>query len=585
MTIIGIFKKIFRILGFTTHQQKVEIFFLLIFIIFCSLLEVFSVYLIIPAYEILINGNSIVETFPWIESSLNISFTNPEVEKFLALFCFAMTFLISNFCKAIITWQAGILTGSIGAHLFSLSYRKILSKPYELLSSENISRYSSNLITTNTYYVAVLKNLLLLVQYSFTTILLLTTLIYLNSLATIFAFIFLIIPYLIIIKIAKPTLFRISKQIALSHEEINRYIQEAFKSLKTIQHFNAQEYYTNFFYQQESSFRKKVARGEFIEGFPRFCLEGLGLTMLAILFGSSILIKSINVPTIFIITLIFSCQKILPTLQQIYRITSYVLTYSYSVDDLFKILYAKNNYGKKIKFQDGIIKFSNVFYSYQGIKSETKKTKNKKIDDYILKNINFEIKIPNSLSITGDSGCGKTTLVDLLTGLLIPTKGNISYPLKFKDNKTIGYVPQEVPIINGTFLENLCLGNQNLLKDKNYLYKCINLSDLDNTIKKFPMGLETKLGEQAINLSGGQKQRIGIARALLTKPQILVLDESTNALDSESEIKIIDMLMKQFADSLIILISHNKNITNKCSANLDFKNDGSLTLRKENLKA
>ena len=80
-------------------------------------------------------------------------------------------------------------------------------------------------------------------------------------------------------------------------------------------------------------------------------------------------------------------------------------------------------------------------------------------NDYILKNINFEIKIPSSISITGDSGCGKTTLVDLLTGLLTFKRFYI-LSFKIKNNKNIGYVPQEVPIINGTFLENLCLGNQ-----------------------------------------------------------------------------------------------------------------------------
>ncbi len=576
MTILSIFKQIVRILELATNKQKINLLFLLSFVVLCSSIEVFSVYLVVPVYSILIQGNSINEVLPWIESTLNISLANPQVDKFLALFCFAITFIISNSLKAIVIWHAGRITGAVGAHLFSLSYSRILSKPYELLSSENISRYSSNLITTNTYYVAVLKNLILLVQYFVTTILLLFTLFYLNPLATLFALIFLIVPYLIIIKFAKPTLFRLSKQIAISHEEITRYIQEGFKSLKTIQHFKAQEYYTKLFYKRESSMRQNIAIGEFIEGFPRLFLEGLGLTMLATLFGSSVLIKSLNVPLVFIVTLIFACQKILPTLQQIYRIISYIVTYSYSVNDLFNIFHAKNTYKRKLKFLDKSIVFSNVSYSYQKTKYNTQRINDKKKGDYILKNINFEIKFPSSVSITGDSGCGKTTLVDLLTGLLIPSKGFISYPSAFKNNENIGYVPQEVPLINGTILDNLCLGNQNLLKDKDYLYKCIKLTNLDLTLKKLPMGLETMLGEQAVNLSGGQIQRIGIARALLTKPKLLVLDESTNALDSESEEKIINCLIKEFADSLIIIISHNKFITRKCSHNIHLNNEGCM---------
>ncbi len=576
MTILSIFKQIIWILELATKKQKVNLLFLFSFVVLCSFIEVFSVYLVVPVYSILIQGNSINELLPWIESTLNISLTNPQVDKFLALFCFAITFIISNTLKAIVIWHAGRITGAIGAHLFSLSYSRILSKPYELLSSENISRYSSNLITTNTYYVAVLKNLILLVQYFVTTILLLSTLFYLNPLATLFALTFLIIPYLIIIKFAKPTLFRISKQIAISHEEITRYIQEGFKSLKTIQHFKAQEYYTKLFYKRESSMRQNVAFGEFIESFPRLFLEVLGLTMLATLFGSSVLIKSYNIPLVFIVTLIFACQKILPTLQQIYRIISYVVTFSYSVNDLFNIFHAKNTYRRKLKFLDKSIIFSNVFYSYQKTKYNTQRINDMKKIDYILKNINFEIKFPSSVSITGDSGCGKTTLVDLLTGLLIPSKGSISYPSAFKNNENIGYVPQEVPLINGTILDNLCLGNQNLLKDKDYLYKCIKLTNLDNTLKKLPMGLDTMLGEQAVNLSGGQIQRIGIARALLTKPKLLVLDESTNALDSESEEKIINCLIKEFADSLIIIISHNKFITRKCSHNIHLNNEGCM---------
>ena len=90
-----------------------------------------------------------------------------------------------------------------------------------------------------------------------------------------------------------------------------------------------------------------------------------------------------------------------------------------------------------------------------------------------MNNINFEIKFPSSISITGDSGSGKTTFVDLLTGLLTPSKGFITLPKEFKKSGSIGYVPQEVPIINGSFIENLCLGNNELNKDMNYLLECM----------------------------------------------------------------------------------------------------------------
>ena len=93
--------------------------------------------------------------------------------------------------------------------------------------------------------------------------------------------------------------------------------------------------------------------------------------------------------------------------------------------------------------------------------------------------------------------------------------------------------------------------------------------------------MRTILGERAVNLSGGQKQRIGIARALLIKPKILVLDESTNALDDPSENQIIDNLISEFSNSLIIFVTHNKNIKNKCKYNIHFNEKGEMAYKEK----
>ncbi len=573
-------KKIFKIINVAPIKQKKNLIFLTLFSTFASCLEVFSVYVVIPVYKIVVDNESLNEIVPWVNSIFEISFKNQGQEKFFVILFFAILFIISNSLKTITAWIVGRQTGELGAYLFGQAYSKILLKPYESLSAENLSKYASNFLTTNTFFVNVLKNILLLLSYLTTSLSLIITLLILNPFATLFALLFLVIPYLIIIKLTKPLFYKNSEQISFQLEDINRNILEAFKSLKTIQHFQFQKYYTKNFYRQERKYREKVAFTEFLEQYPRNLLEALGLTMLCILYGSSILIKGINLPIFFLIALIFSCQKLLPALQQIYRIYAYILAYSFAIDDLYDYFYKNQITKSNFKFSGRSIRFKNVFFRYSNI-NLSKSSAIKDTSKFILKNINFEINFPASIAITGSSGCGKTTFVDLLSGLLSPSKGHIYLPEQFLNNRLIGYVPQEVPIINGSFLENLCFGNKQLIEDKDYLSKCLELTGLKKIINKYPSGLRTILGERAVNLSGGQKQRIGIARALLIKPKILVLDESTNALDDPSENQIIDNLISEFSDSLIIFVTHNKNIKNKCKYNIHFNEKGEMAYKEK----
>ena len=377
-------------------------------------------------------------------------------------------------------------------------------------------------------------------------------------------------------------MLKISKKIAFYAEDINRFTQEGFKSLKTIKHFKAQKYYTNMFYAQESKFRQSAALGEFLEGYPRFLLEILGLIMITFLYGCATFIDAISIPNVYFITLIFASQKILPTLQQIYRVWSFIVNYSASVEDLYKCFIEDQKIKNNFIYKSNKLIFNKVCFSYSDKKNseDNRAIKKYKGKTFSLNEINLELDFPASISITGNSGCGKTTFVDLLTGLLIPKRGKISLPLELKNSQFIGYVPQEVPIINGSIINNICLGEKKLSNKIKNISQCLKIVRLTETIDKLPFGLNTHLGEQAINLSGGQKQRLGIARAIIREPKILILDESTNALDERSENIIIDNILKEFSNSLILIITHNQKLADRCQFNLHFSDDGEIKYAK-----
>jgi ABC-type bacteriocin/lantibiotic exporter with double-glycine peptidase domain len=205
------------------------------------------------------------------------------------------------------------------------------------------------------------------------------------------------------------------------------------------------------------------------------------------------------------------------------------------------------------------IKFENLSFKY------------KNTQKFIFKNLNLILKKNSMIGILGPSGSGKTTFVNLITGLIKPCDGKILIDDKqdinndiFSWQSKIGYVPQSIFLFDGTIEENVSFGSDTENIDQVKLLNAIKLSQLDKFINEQKDGLKTLIGENGAKISGGQIQRIGIARSLYRNNEILILDESTNSLDEETEKKFFKSLINLKGNRTIIIISHNKENLKNC---------------------
>lgn len=180
----------------------------------------------------------------------------------------------------------------------------------------------------------------------------------------------------------------------------------------------------------------------------------------------------------------------------------------------------------------------------------------------VLQKIHLEVKPGEFVALAGGSGAGKTTLVDVILGALEPQKGKVLIsglePIKAfsKWPGAVSYVPQDSPIIDGTLRENLGLGYPPSLLTDEICWEVLALARLDDFIRSLPDGLDTQVGDRGTRLSGGQRQRLGIARSLVTRPKLLILDEATSSLDGLTESEISESLRKLKGDVTLIVIAH-----------------------------
>lgn len=345
-------------------------------------------------------------------------------------------------------------------------------------------------------------------------------------------------------------------------------VNDAFGAIKEVKVNGLEDAYINRYDSSAKQYAKHQASEQIIRFVPRYALE-------AIAFGGMLLVvlylisseKGINNALPVIALYVFAGYRLMPALQQVY---GSIIQLRFSKNALEFL----NNEIKGIKKAetDQIEKnYENINFEYD-IKLIDVSYKYPNSNKNALNNVNIKINKGSTIGVIGETGGGKTTVVDIILGILTPTSGHVYVDgIEFNNKKRkqwekiVGYVPQQIFLIDDSIAANITFGSRKEEIDQTLIEKVAKIANLHDFITaELPQGYETKVGERGIRLSGGQRQRIGIARALYKSPKILVLDESTSALDTITESAVMRSINSNCNDVTIIMIAHRLSTIKIC---------------------
>ncbi len=438
-------------------------------------------------------------------------------------------------------------TSIVAVSTFARRYKDILQALFKILSDSAI----------------VLSAILLLIFVDFEMFL---------SLFILFS-VFSISFYLIFVKRVRAYGERFNK----SNTEMVQSLSEISSGYKEIKVYGKESFFKDIFIQSVEKMGDAEIKQNLISISPRGILEFLLIAFIvffvAIATGSS---KQINEIIISIGIFSATAIRIMPMINQIY---ASVNTINFGKDALMQLVSiikkmspdklenSKDDIHYKEPFLD--LEFDNIKFSYNY--SSDKKRK-------VFNNANLVIEKGDYVGIIGPSGSGKTTLIDLILCLLVPQDGKIKVNQRDLQSsiswwrEKIAYIPQEIFIIDASLKENILLGDLCEGKNQNKLHNALKDAHLEDLVNSMPDGLDSKLGERGVNLSGGQRQRIAIARALYHDREVLILDESTSSLDSETEKKISAVINDMLPNKTVIAIAHRHSTLESCNKIIQIKN-------------
>jgi ABC-type bacteriocin/lantibiotic exporter with double-glycine peptidase domain len=448
-------------------------------------------------------------------------------------------------------------------------YSKYLNQSYAFFLKKDSSYFVSNLSTQipDIIYNFIMPSILLFseILILFFIIILLLVVDYktilLTSIVGTVSFIFL---RLVNNRIKKFGYLRI-----LNEKRKTQNIQQSLLAIKETIIFDRQNYFLSKFNKFSIISTDLLSKYFFFLELPKILLEFIGFSFLILLILLFYNLGYSGKETIPVLAIFSICAyKILPSCNRIINSFQRIRFTGPAISSIYNEI-------KSIKFDYQISeKFINILPFKKSISFRNISFKYNDSNKVIFKKLNLLIKKGEIIGISGKSGSGKTTFINILLGLLEPNSGDILVDnVNIKNNlkgwqKNIGYVPQIIHLLNNSIKENITLGF--FEKNTISIRKAIELSKIQNFVKNLKNKERTNIGEDGVKISGGQRQRLGIARAIYRNPQVLILDEPTSSLDNVTEEDFIKTIFSMKRKKTIIIVSHKDSVLKKCDRIIKF---------------
>jgi ABC-type bacteriocin/lantibiotic exporter with double-glycine peptidase domain len=549
-----------------TSRRRIQFWFLLALMLIVAFAEILSIGAVLPFLGIL-TAPEWVFSNPYAEPLVRaLEITTPDQLLLPLTIAFGLAALFAGAMRLFLLWASTRFSFAVGADLSISIYRRTLYQPYAVHCARNSSEVISGISSKANGTISIVNALLTLIGSTVILIAILVALLSVNPFIALIAFGGFGLIYIAIIAVTRKKLLKNSQQIALESTQVIKSLQEGLGGIRDVLMEGSQAVYCRVYRSSDLPLRRSQASNLFIAASPRYAMEALGMLLISTL--AYVLVKQnkgveLAIPVLG--TLALGAQRLLPILQQAYAAWVAILGGQTSLQDTLELLdqplpeYADQTYATEIKFNHSITLYKIKFrYTSQS--------------PFVLKNIELTIPKGSRMGFIGSTGSGKSTLFDIIMGLLQPTYGalKVDDQLITSDNNRgwqshIAHVPQTIFLTDGTIEENIAFGIPKNQIDYQRVKEASQQAQIADTIESWPKQYKTFVGERGVRLSGGQRQRIGIARALYKQADIIIFDEATSALDGETEEAVMRGIESLSKNLTILIIAHRLTTLKNCT--------------------
>lgn len=476
----------------------------------------------------------------------------------LAFFC--LVIILAGIVRTLSLYLTEYAAMQIGSYLADNVYLRVFGQPYRYYRDSDKSNILNSLTINLDLTVFSLSNLFVAITAFFVCAAISITMLASDTMVTGALIVFLGLIYFTINKVTTSRLNSISSQTALAIDNQIINLLDTYENIKHIILESSLSNWRNRFLRIDRRIRYLNFQAGILISLPRYLVESLTiLCLIVFIYFLSLPSNSGNIlPTLSFV--VISLQRLVSNLQTIFRSYGVIKSKSAQVAQVLSYLslpYAPSS-GQPEPYNVESITLHEIYYSHKD-----------RSGAMLISNLSFTVRSGRLVAISGPSGCGKSTVIDIIMCMLMPYSGNvyvnniaIESPEDVREyQQQISYVSQNSHFLNSSILENII---QFDAFDSDRLKKVLDICQLHAVVSSFDEGLDYVIGENGSGLSGGQLQRIAIARALYKDKSVLILDESTSALDKQTELDLMLQIKSNYKDRIVIIISHNPSLLSLC---------------------